>query len=116
MVAWLAFQLTLTSLPGDALPPLPGFRIDWVAHFGMYAGLGFLVSRAARGERRGARWRLMIWLALAGVGVLDELHEELIPGRGAEWMDLLMDVAGAGTGLALQPLLMRTRWAATLLR
>ena len=113
---WLLFQLTLTTIPGDVLPPLTGFRIDWVAHFCLYFGLGLLIARAALQSGWSATRLATMWVAIAVFGVLDEFHEELIPGRGAELMDWIMDATGSWTGLVTGYLLMRVRWAERLLR
>ncbi len=111
VVAWLVFQVTLTSLPGSALPHWPGWRIDWVAHFCLYLGLGALVARAACADGWPTARLVPAWAAIALFGVLDELHEIPIPGRGAELGDWLMDLAGAAVGLAAMTFLLRTRWA-----
>ena len=116
VVVWLVFQLTLTTLPGKALPPMPGFRIDWVAHFCMYFGLGFLMARAAHRSGWSATRVALVWVAIAVFGVLDEFHEELIPGRGAELMDWAMDASGSWVGLVTGYVLMRTRWAQKLVQ
>jgi VanZ family protein len=113
---WLLFQLTLTTVPGDVLPSLPGFRIDWVAHFCLYFGLGFLIARAALVSKWSAAKLAAVWVAIAVFGVLDEFHEELIPGRGAELMDWIMDATGSWTGLVTGYVLTRTRWAQRLLQ
>ena len=117
MIAWLVFQLTLTSLPESVLPAGPSWRIDWLAHFCMYFGLGWLVARA--GMRRG--WTPMtlalVWAGIAVFGVLDELHEALfIPGRAAEVMDWAMDASGSWCGLFLAYYLKGKRWAEPILR
>lgn len=116
---WLVFQLTLTSLPGRTLPPLPGrLRLDWLAHFCLYFGLGVLIARAGVLGGWDARRLALVWVAIAIFGVLDEWHEAaLIPDRSAELMDWIMDSAGSWCGLAVAySLLKRTRWAAKLLR
>ena len=109
--AWAAFQLTLTTLPGDVLPSLPGWRLDWVAHLGLYAGLGLLVARAAGRSGWPLRQLWLVWVALAAWGALDEQHQRLVPGRDAELGDWIMDSTGAALGLALATLAMRTRLA-----
>lgn len=116
VVLWLAFQLSLTSLPGSALPPLPGFRIDWIAHFCMYFGLGFLFARVWWISGRRIALLPLVWVGMAAFGLLDELHEKFIPGRGYELMDLLMDACGSAAGLASGTFMMRIQWAARLLR
>ena len=114
---WLLFQLTLTTLPGDALPPLEvSFRIDWVAHLCMYFGLGFLIARAARRSNWSAARLASVWVAIAVLGVVDEFHQKFIPGREAELMDWVMDATGSWTGLVTGYVLMRARWAQKLLQ
>ena len=110
VAAWAVFQLLLTSLPGPALPPVPG-RWDWVAHFGMYFVLAALLTRAAARSRwqPGRLW--LVWLALVVMAALDEQHQRLIPGRDAELGDWIMDSTGAAAGLALTTRTMRTRLA-----
>jgi len=117
VAVWLAFQLTLTSLPGDVLPDLGPFRIDWVAHFCMYFGLGFLIARAGLRDGWSPGRLAAVWMAIAVFGVLDEMHERwFIPGREAELMDWMMDAAGSWSGLVTGYLLMRARWAARLVQ
>ena len=110
VAAWAAFQLLLTSLPGAALPSVPG-RWDWVAHFGIYFGLGSLVARAAARSQWKAQRMWLLWLALVAMAVLDEEHQRLVPGRAAELGDWIMDSTGAAAGLALTTLATRTRLA-----
>jgi len=110
VTGWLVFQLTLTSLPGGTLPPMPGWRVDWLAHFCLYFGLGALAGRALLIAGRPRRWLVRAWAAIAIIGMLDELHQKLIPGRGADAVDLIMDLAGSACGLAAYTLLARTRW------
>jgi VanZ family protein len=117
VILWLAFQLSLTSLPGSVLPDLPGtFRIDWVAHFCMYFGLAFLIARVWRMSGRRTALLLLVWFGIGAFGAFDEWHETFIPGRGAELMDWLMDMSGSAAGFTAGILLMRHQWAARLLR
>ena len=117
VVAWLVFQLTLTSLPGDLLPSINGpFRIDWVAHFSMYFGLAFLVVRVFRVAGWKLRLLLVAWAAISLLGALDELHQLLIPSRDCELGDWVMDTLGSGCGLLVGTFVTRLRWAAFLMR
>lgn len=107
---WLAFQVFLTSIPGDSLPDeiTPS---DWLAHSGVYAMLGALVARA--GHVLGWRWRRLAaaYLVIVAFGALDELHQQLIPGREAALEDWIADAVGAFTGMLGGYLIMRTRLA-----
>jgi len=97
---WVVFQLTLTSLPGKDLPPLPNDWFDKVAHGGLYLGLGFLVARAGSGEGWGSRAFLVAWMVIVLCAGLDEMHQLIVPDRDAEWTDWAADVFGAAGGLA----------------
>lgn len=112
--AWAAFQLTLTSLPGSALPGVSN-GLDKVAHFCLYGLLGVLLARVGLLQV----WRRGGWIAaLAGVLVmaaLDEWHQALVPGRSTELADWISDAAGTATGLVAGRLLGR-RWAKVWLR
>ena len=117
VVAWLVFQLTLTSLPGGMLPSIDTtFRIDWVAHFCLYFGLAFLVVRVFRASGWRLRLLLLAWAAISALGALDELHQLFIPGRDCEFGDWAMDTLGSGCGLLVGTFVTRLRWAAFLMR
>ena len=111
VAVWAAIQLTLTSLPGEVLPPGINHPFDWGAHLFLYGGLGFLVARAAVLSR----WplRRLVWIALVIClgGALDELHQLFIPGRSAEWSDWMGDTAGVVSGLTVGARLMTSRFA-----
>lgn len=111
--AWVALQLTATSLPGDAVPDV-GFDADELAHVVMYGVLGLLVVRALRHGARGtAPVRLLLaWPVLALFGALDEWHQRFIPGRYPSVSDGVLDAIGAALGLWLGWILLRKQWAA----
>jgi len=109
VVVWIAIQLTLTSLPGAAIPVSINHPFDWVGHFSLYAGLGALLARVAalNGWRRRS---LFIAAALISLGAaLDELHQLFIPGRDAEFFDWVADTLGAIAGLTVGIRLMHSR-------
>jgi VanZ family protein len=108
---WLAFQLTLTSLPGKAIPVKLHHPLDWLGHFGLYAGVGALVARVGVLRRWPARRLLVAGLILSAWAALDELHQLLIPGRDAELGDWASDTLGGALGLYLGMRLMSSRFA-----
>jgi VanZ family protein len=108
---WIAIQLTLTSLPADALPRGVNHPWDWLVHCCIYAALGVLIARAwALG---GQPPRRLAWLALliSVFAALDEVHQLFIPGRDAEVLDWLSDTVGAAAGLIVGTRLMFSRFA-----
>ena len=107
---WLAFQITLTSIPGRMLPTVSFSWFDTLAHAGLYCVLGALVARAALVEGWDRRGVVVVWVVIVLMGGLDELHQMLVPNRSAEWLDWMADGAGAALGLAAGWFLGR-RWA-----
>lgn len=72
---------------------------DKLAHGVIFALLAWAIG-VASGL---ADWQRLI-LAFFGsllVGVLDEWHQVYLPGREAEWPDLIADVVGSAIGTAL---------------
>ena len=111
MGLWLALQVTLTSLPGKAVPIGLPHPLDWAGHFSLYGGLGFLLARVA--FFRGWRLRHLVWVgvALSAWAALDELHQLFIPGRDCEFGDWAADTLGATLGLVVGTRLMTSRVA-----
>ena len=111
--------------PLGFLPSSPGHGIDIgnLAHISEYAGLAALFYRALTGGQQTARdterlargnphtpgsnpppgrraFALSFALAL-GYAVLDEWHQNLVPGRGGQLVDVGYDVAGMAAALGL---------------
>jgi hypothetical protein len=122
---WMA-GISFFSSRSDPLDFLPssgrGNGIGNLAHIGEYAGLAALLHRALSSnkevdrenggseieERRDTpaplhrRRRLEVVFALAlAYAVLDELHQELAPGRGFELADIGYDLVGIVAALGL---------------
>lgn len=96
---WAAVILAATSIPGRSLPTA-AVGVDKLVHLGSYGVLGLLVGRARNGAARGVHWGTVRWaLALALFGLLDEWHQDLIPGRFSDRHDWIADVVGATLGL-----------------
>ena len=110
VAVWIAIQLTLTSLPGAAMPVSINHPFDWFGHFGLYAGLGALIARVAS-LHGWSRRQLIVAAVLISIGAaLDELHQLFIPGRDAEFFDWASDTVGAVAGLIVGAQLMKSRF------
>jgi len=117
---WMAgiFYFSSRRAPLDFLPSSgPGIDIERLAHIGEYTGLAALLHRALSSSR-GGDWEkggergfppaqkasqhlctpALIALAYA---VLDELHQELTPGRCFELADIGYDLVGIIAALGL---------------
>ena len=110
VVVWIAIQLTLTSLPGAAIPVSIGHPVDWVGHFGMYAILGGLIARVGAFKTWPTKRLVVAALIISLGGALDEIHQYFIPGRDMEFGDWVSDTLGAITGLAVGAMLMKSRF------
>jgi VanZ family protein len=111
VVVWIAIQLTVTSLPGAAIPVSINHPLDWIGHCCLYGVLGILIARVAA-LRGWPRRHLLIAALLISLGAaLDELHQLFIPGRDAEVFDWASDTVGAAAGLTVGVQLMKSRFA-----
>ena len=98
---YCALIFALSSISN--VPALPMHVGDKVAHTVLYAGFGFLVTRAlAGGSGRPVTARaLLTAVALSAVyGLSDETHQLFVPRRMFDLWDLAADVAGGGLGSA----------------
>jgi len=85
------------------VPALPVGVGDKGAHSLLYAGLGFLVTRAFAGDagrRAVARATLGALAVSALYGLSDEVHQLFVPRRSFDVLDLAADVFGGGLGAA----------------
>lgn len=71
--------------------------LDKIVHFCIFAALGWFLARGMYLARTGALSRHYgLWAMLIGTvfGASDEWHQSFVPGRHADWADLLADVLG----------------------
>lgn len=91
-LGWMVLIFAASSVPGSDVPG----RFGYWAHFIEYAILGAALAFALRAST------LKAWLAAVAIaavyGLTDELHQVFVPGRDADPLDWLTDVAGAATG------------------
>ena len=108
----VVLTLALLLVPGDVLLQAKQWVASWLpyarqiddadvtkhadklAHFGLFAVLGWLASHIWWGV---PRWRVVMG-ALVGLGLGTELLQHFIPGRGASGADLVADGLGLMAG------------------
>jgi hypothetical protein len=87
----------LFFLPGSAIPKeswLDAIYADKIVHIGLF-GVGSLLLKKAGIVRSG----LALLAVLAAYGLMVEMIQgRWIPNRSFDWIDLLVDVAGAAAG------------------
>ena len=98
LAGWVAFTLTLTSIPNPGFGPT-FLGEDKVAHFSFYGTMGFLFVLWRRETGTGSVvtviWAMIFAALLGGV---DEFHQQWIPGRSMELLDWVADFAGGTAG------------------
>lgn len=107
---WGGFLFLLTSWPNPPAVEAGGFPLDKLTHFVLYGVEAFLIDRAFPRKGRpelALRRVLAITGAMALWGMLDEAHQEWIPGRRMDSGDLLADVSGAVGGAVAAGVLSR---------
>ena len=68
------------------------------------------ICTVKRLNKKSIKGRLILTVALAMlIGVLDEYHQSFIPGRGASFWDVIIDVIGALLGVMFASLIIRIR-------
>jgi VanZ family protein len=101
---WGGFLFLVTSWPNPPAVEAGGFPLDKLTHFLLYAVEAALLTRAIRWNGRSgvAMSRVVAIVGTMAVwGMLDETHQEWIPGRRMDTGDLVADIAGAAVGAVL---------------
>lgn len=110
-IGWAVVILVATSVPSSALPRVDIIVADKVVHFSMYAVFGVLVARSLDGIRSVKAFFAALAM-LVVFGLLDEVHQSLVPGRSTDVLDWFADSLGALMGLLMGKFLLplaRTR-------
>jgi VanZ family protein len=99
---WAIVIFRLSAIPGDQLPPLPGWNFDKLVHGGVYGVLGALSWWGARRtfarDRGLARQLIIATICAALYGVTDELHQSFTPHRSPDPFDVMADTGGGLLG------------------
>jgi VanZ family protein len=93
---WAALILVLTSVPTPAGAPSGIPHLDKLVHFALYAGQGWLVTRALRSRR--SRTLVSALVAIAAFAAFDEWHQRFV-ARDPGVADWIADVIGASAGM-----------------
>ena len=108
LVFYWILLFTLTSLPTQSVPAV-GVS-DKVEHFLAYFGLSFLLYMALLFQKKSKffkKYALRITLSISFIyGIIDEVHQLLIPGRSCELNDFIADLLGAIFGLIVIKILL----------
>ncbi len=95
---WAAMALIFAASALSRVPSAAGAVDDKIWHglgYGVLAALLLRAFAAARWEAVTGRTALLATAVATLYGVTDELHQWFVPGRTAEWSDLVADATGA---------------------
>ncbi len=105
---WLIL-LTLTSIPGPALPTQITFN-DKLEHLSAFMILGILLSLSLKVQNKFKLLKDRFFIATFIIGVvygsLDEIHQLFIEGRSCDILDVTADTIGVSIGISLVALIM----------
>jgi len=107
VIAYAAFILAVSSIPGSALARLPFTFWDKGAHIVEYGLLSLLAGRAVRASTRGGatassfRTAFFVAAAVVAFGAIDEFYQGT-RGRDADVFDLAADAIGASLAQTIQ--------------
>ena len=103
-IVYIGLIFAISSIPGSIHGRIPFRVFDKAAHLGEFAGLGLFLMVAFRGSLPRADLRqvtLLVVIVGLTIGVLDELYQNLIPGRAVEFLDWVADTVGVVIGSAI---------------
>jgi VanZ family protein len=109
LIFYWILLFTLTTLPSQSIPAV-GVN-DKLEHMLAYFGLSFLLYLTLLFQKKSIMLKkyamLFTLLIVVFYGVLDEVHQLLIPGRSCELLDFLADMLGGILGIVLLKILIR---------
>jgi VanZ family protein len=107
LIFYWILLFTLTSLPSQSVPAV-GVN-DKVEHMLAYFGLSFLMYLALLFQEKSRLLKsnalLFTLLFVFAYGILDEVHQLLIPGRSCEFLDFMADMLGGIVGIIVVKIL-----------
>jgi VanZ family protein len=98
VILYAGAVIAVSSIPNLKTPSVKFFAVDKLAHFIEYAIFGFLTFRSFSHFKEGIRANLALLLSILFLSVfamMDEYHQQFIPGRQADVADVATDLLGA---------------------
>ncbi len=94
LTLWWSAMFIATSIPGEAIPPVPAFNYDKLIHAFMYGGLTLFFYRFIRcREKLFAPPLIITFVTIAFYGAFDEWHQQFV-GRTPSLYDYYANLAG----------------------
>ncbi len=107
VLIWMvsSFPIPKEDIFGDHIPfkdkGIHAVEFCVLAVLWMHASLRTWPARSPLRHAMATGWVVLHW------GLLDEMHQALVPGRNSEWLDLLADGVGATAGVLFYGTLLR---------
>lgn len=109
LIFYWIILFTLTTLPTHSVPSV-GVN-DKVEHLLAYFGLSFLLYLTLLFQKKSIILKnyavLFTFLVVFAYGIMDEVHQLLIPGRSCELLDFLADMFGGVVGIVVLKILIK---------
>ena len=107
-IFWTLLISVISEVPGQSTTMFVAtLNVDFDAtafgyHAGVFAGFAFLLYRALN-RHISTQGPILVVTAIAGTeyGIIDELHQLLVPGRVADFVDVGYDVVGVVSGVLI---------------
>lgn len=110
-MAWSLVILIATLIPGKTIPKVGFFQIDKVVHFFIFGVLMFLSCYALKKTYeytgRPLRYTRIALIYSLALGVIIELIQQYVPGRGPSVADVVANSIGVALGYGIFRLLQK---------
>lgn len=117
LLSWIEFLFSMKFSPTKKMEIAQVIELPLrkTAHFLEYAALGISVElhlwiRAIQNQRISKRWGIIFCSLYA---LSDEIHQYFVPGRACRIYDVILDSAGAMTGVFLMAAFLAFLWKAS---
>ena len=112
-ILWALLIFVASSIPATKLPKFIVFGHDKLIHLAVFFIFGVFVYRSLepRAKPPVLDWRRVAWAVglVVSYGIIDELHQGLVPGRTVDVVDACADAAGGLLSAAAVYLLYRLK-------
>ena len=97
-IVWAGIIFGISSLPISLIEMSPRFHLDKLLHVGIFYVFCLLLNRALLNQSRvphlAANHLVVSLVLVVAYGILDELHQTVVPGRTPDVYDALADSLG----------------------
>lgn len=104
VLLWASVIFIVSSIPGNVLPEIRISGIDLIIHALEYLILGILLIRALLNSglnRNVSNLVIFAVIIILAYAYLDEWHQQFVPNRMPDALDLLSDFTGACIGISI---------------